>query len=286
MLIEAVERNSKCRLNVDKDNGFIIEYDAYWWNEDLYFDSFINSMFKFTFKYPNSEDLEEEQFNQVKSSVYEMENYIIGGGNIYDKLDVNSFVSWVLAQDLLGNMDGWGSNIFMTKFNALDDSKFMMGNMWDFDDILLAQNRFSSCHNKFYFEKLFEDTSFKRDYFNLWEIVKQTFLDNIQDELFNLLNSELGESIDVSRKHDSERWNHNYTSLKEDVNNAIRYFQSREVWLDREIKKMEDESQTVDIEQKHLNRHYTNNIYDLSGKVHRGMESGVVVKDGKKYLSH
>lgn len=211
---------------------------------------------------------------------------LLGGGNIYDKLDVNSFVSWVLAQDLLGNMDGWGSNIFMTKFNALDDSKFMMGNMWDFDDILLAQNRFSSCHNKFYFEKLFEDASFKRDYFNLWEIVKQTFLDNIQDELFNLLNSELGESIDVSRKHDSERWNHNYTSLKEDVNNAIRYFQSREVWLDREIKKMEDESQTVDIEQNHLNRHYTNNIYDLSGKVHRGMESGVVVKDGKKYLSH
>ena len=79
MLIEAVGRNSKCRLNVDKENGFIIEYDAYWWNEDLYFDSLINSMFKFTFKYPDSEDLEELQFNQVKSSVYEMENYIIGG---------------------------------------------------------------------------------------------------------------------------------------------------------------------------------------------------------------
>ena len=68
----------------------------------------------------------------------------------------------------------------MTKFNALDDSKFMMGNMWDFDDILLAQNRFSSCHNKFYFEKLFEDASFKCEYFNLWEIVKHTFLDNIK----------------------------------------------------------------------------------------------------------
>lgn len=193
-------------------------------------------MFKFAFKYPDSEDLEEEQFNQVKSCVYEMESYIIEGGNIYDKLDVNSFVSWVLAQDLLGNMDGWGSNIFITKFNALDDSKFMMGNMWDFDDILLAQNRFSSCHNKFYFEKLFEDASFKSDYFNLWETVKHTFLDNIQDELFNLLKSELGASIDESRKHDSERWNHNYTSLKEDVNDAIYYFQSRVVWLDNEKK--------------------------------------------------
>ena len=157
--------------------------------------------------------------------------------------------------------------------------------MWDFDDILLAQNRFSSCHNKFYFEKLFEDASFIREYFTLWEIVKNSFVDEMQSSLLSLANSELGTSIDVSRKHDSKRWNHSYNSLQDDVDNAISYFLSRIVWLDSEIKRMEDESQTVDIEQIHLNRNFPNNIYDLSGRVHRGVESGVAVKDGIKYLS-
>lgn len=49
---------------------------------------------------------------------------------------------------------------------------------------------------------------------------------------------------------------------------------------------MEDESQTVDIEQNYLNLYFKNITYDLSGKIFRGMKSRVVVKDGKKYLSH
>ena len=32
MLVEAITRNNKCRLCVD-DDGYIFEYDAYWWNE-------------------------------------------------------------------------------------------------------------------------------------------------------------------------------------------------------------------------------------------------------------
>ena len=38
ILTESVKRDIDCRLNVDK-TGYIIEYDAYWWNEDVYFES-------------------------------------------------------------------------------------------------------------------------------------------------------------------------------------------------------------------------------------------------------
>lgn len=35
MLLESVERDDDCRINVSK-NGYIFEYDMYWWKEDYY----------------------------------------------------------------------------------------------------------------------------------------------------------------------------------------------------------------------------------------------------------
>ena len=49
---------------------------------------------------------------------------------------------------------------------------------------------------------------------------------------------------------------------------------------------MKDESLNVGIDQNHLNLYFKNITFDLSEKVFRGMKSGVVVKDSKKYLSH
>ena len=44
MLSETVERNKDCRINVGKD-GYVIESDPYWWNEDLSFDGVIDQYF-------------------------------------------------------------------------------------------------------------------------------------------------------------------------------------------------------------------------------------------------
>lgn len=56
MLIEQVRRNADCRLNVDKQTGYVIERDAYWWNEDVYFNTDLYNK-EFTFKYPDPEDI-------------------------------------------------------------------------------------------------------------------------------------------------------------------------------------------------------------------------------------
>jgi hypothetical protein len=235
MLIEAVERNPKCRLNVQKDTGFIIEYDAYWWNEDLYFDSDINPLFNFTFKYPDPDDITEERYQEIKKSVNSLEKHVIQGGQLSDVIDIDSFVSWVLAQDILGNMDGWGSNIFMTKYDNSTSSKFMMGNMWDFDDIMLAQGRFSSCHNKFYFETFFKDPDFLQAYSTLWNSKKINYYNYIHDQLSELQDSELGQALQLLRSFDSKRWGYEIHPLWDDIKKAELYFQGRMNWLNNAI---------------------------------------------------
>ena len=60
ILTESIERNQTCRIDVSKE-GFIYEYDAYWWNEDYSISSVFNPSMKYTFKYPDVEDLTDEQ---------------------------------------------------------------------------------------------------------------------------------------------------------------------------------------------------------------------------------
>ena len=36
-LSESVDRNPQCRIDVDKQSGYIVELDPYWWNEDVWF---------------------------------------------------------------------------------------------------------------------------------------------------------------------------------------------------------------------------------------------------------
>jgi len=55
MLSEAVNCNPDCRIDVDKEADYIFEWDAYWWNEDLYFESLYGN--KYTFKHPDTEAL-------------------------------------------------------------------------------------------------------------------------------------------------------------------------------------------------------------------------------------
>ena len=70
-LSESVSRNPSCRIDVDKDTGYIIELDPYWWNEDVWFETTLTrgSPFRrYTFKHPDSEDVVQECFLRLMQS--------------------------------------------------------------------------------------------------------------------------------------------------------------------------------------------------------------------------
>lgn len=171
LLCETVKRNTSCLIDVSK-TGYIVERDAYWWNEDVYFKSlyFNDEMYGWTFKYPDDKDVTPEQIEYIKECINTAEESITNG-TYTQYIDVESFAAWVLAHDILGTWDVGGSNLYMTKYDDTPDSKFKMGPLWDFDsNTRMGGNSFSRYHTDvdFYFPMLFDNVNptFTR-YYNL-----------------------------------------------------------------------------------------------------------------------
>lgn len=236
MLLESVERDKGCRLNVSK-NGYIFEYDMYWWNEELYvqIDTYLPWKMYYTFKYPEAEDMTEDQLAYFTEMIKAVEASVTDGTYPH-YIDLNSFSAWILAHDILGTADGSGSNIFMTKYDNTENSKVMMGNMWDFDSIFQISKDWSAVHNMFYFRYLFNsnpNSAFKRAYRKQWERVSPTIFDELITFLNEFAQSEEAAALDISAEWDNQLWkwkmkNNTTTKL---VNLFKNYFNERKSWL-------------------------------------------------------
>lgn len=69
LLSENIKRNDKCRVNISK-NGYLFEYDAYWWNEDFYIES--SYRHNYTLKYPDADDILPKQIDYLTSHLEAM----------------------------------------------------------------------------------------------------------------------------------------------------------------------------------------------------------------------
>ena len=107
-----------------QEGGFIIENDAYWWKENDYFmTSFIRKPLAYTYKDPESKSLSQTDKDYIQNCVNLMELSILKD-NYQDYIDITSFAKWLLAHDILGTYDSGGSNIFLSKYNHSDTTKF------------------------------------------------------------------------------------------------------------------------------------------------------------------
>ena len=290
LLIESVKRNSDCRLDVDENTGFIVERDAYWWNEDVYFatDYFSSKLhYRYTWKYPDEDDVTEEQtlyaqtyINQVEKSIEE-ENY-----NQY--IDVNSFVSWLLAHDMMGTWDSGGSNLFLMKYDNTTSTLLQMANMWDFDTIFwMDKGSFSRYHTgqfDFYFPSLLnnKNKTFLHTYKEKWEEVKNIIPQQIIQFITDFANSEEGIALQISREYYTKRWNKQLNTVEEDVNAMIDWFTYHIPLLNTAIENISEEAN--DIETIKYDNLYSMPIYDLQGKRLYSTKRGINIVDGKKVM--
>lgn len=239
MITESVKRNEKCRLNVSKD-GFIIEYDPYWWNENIWFksyftDHYYNGAMNYTFKYPDSDDIVDEQIEYISSYMDEIESRIIKNSSYEELIDVRSWASWLLAHDILGSADGAGSNIYMTKYDRTDKSLVQMANLWDFDGIYYGEN-YSTIHvwNGTFFHMFFNswaNKSFLNEYKDIWNKITPSLFDNI-DIFLDSQNPALSKTVDLSLIYDSQRWRVNNASVGERIQYAKKWFSQRKSFLE------------------------------------------------------
>ncbi|MBR1403956.1 MAG: CotH kinase family protein, partial [Treponema sp.] len=242
MLIEAISQ-SEGRIDV-ADDGYIIERDAYWWNEDVYFATGLNQ--KYTFKYPDDEDITQEQIDFIQDYMNALESHV-KDGTYEDYIDTESFARWQLIHDILGTWDSEGSNIYMSKYDSTTEenpyedgtwSKITMSTPWDFDSNYRMVDRWANVHNgaQIYANRLFtsENTAFLDSYKAQWTALSASLWSELSSKLEEL-KSELGEDINFSRRLDALRWGTGYSTVEANITTAEDWFTSRTSWLDNAI---------------------------------------------------
>ena len=228
LLIESVERNSNCRLNVNKSTGYIVERDAYWWNENKYFaTNYFSSAkgYRWTWKYPDEDDVTIEQEQYIQEYINTVEESI-NNGTYEQYIDVLSFAKWILAHDILGTWDSGGSNLYVMKYDNSENSLLQMANLWDFDTCFsMNKNEFSRYHDAtydYYYHHLFTNSnkSFLNTYKQLWNEQKSVILNDIISFINNYVHSDEAVALQLSREYHSEKWN---TSINNIYNEAEYY---------------------------------------------------------------
>ena len=136
VLCESVKKHPK-RVNIEED-GFLIESDGYWWKQQggFFGSHLLSQKVKFTFKYPKVISNSDSAFLETESLVKEIDDSIQNNFYNIDKIiDFDTFASWLLAHEIMGTFDSYGSNMFFYKYSSDASSKIKMGPLWDFDSI-------------------------------------------------------------------------------------------------------------------------------------------------------
>ena len=206
LLTEQVKRNPDCRLNVDKDCGYIFEHDVYWWNEDVFVYSCDSPGYNYTFKYPEDEDVTEEQKAYVQSLVNAYEASLLDG-TYPSMINVSTFAAWCLVHDIMGTKDGGGCNRYYTKYDTTAQSLIEMPVAWDFDMAERTSDAWSRCHTV-YMKKLFNSTNknFTNEYVRLWCLMRDTYVNDVFNAFVVFTNSSEGYALQSSYNLDNIAW--------------------------------------------------------------------------------
>lgn len=282
ILIESVEYNENCRLNVNKTEGYIVEMDPYWWNEDMCFDTNkTNQTKKYTFKYPDTDDITQEQIDYIQSYIKDAEN-AIDNGTYENYIDVPSFATWILLHDMLGTYDSGGSNIYITKKDYL--SKLEMGNLWDFDSVFWVDDNWARVHyDFFYYKDLFNNPNkaFVNEYIRQWNIIKETAFTEVVNFMEDFMYSDEGKALKQSLTLEDKKWGYETTKIAEQVTNMKEFLSMRKTWLENAISKL-DNGTGIDAIQ--IDKKNNTFIYNITGRKASKYSKGLIIYGNKKVI--
>ena len=283
LLMESVKRNTRCRINVSKSSGYIFEQDAYWWNEDTYYKSIANRYY--TFKYPDEEDMTQQEFTYICNVIDTMERSFAKGS--YEELiDVPSFARWLLTHDIIGSSDTAGSNIFLAKYDDTAESKITMPLLWDLDSSFKDPYSWAGIHTSGYgvFPSLFRspNPAFTQSYIGLWNEKSEYVFEEADAFLTSFLQSEKFRSLERSRQLMMKLFDRDDSTWDEDVRYCIGWFRQRKPWMEASIQEINKETgvQTT----YSYPTPWDGQFYDLTGRPATRGKQGLVIRNGRKIL--
>ncbi len=235
-------KDSDTRVDIKK-TGYLVEMDAYWWNEDLYFTTPISEKHpaKLTFKYPDSNDITAESLTvrYIQNYLTDIENGLIAGADVSRKLDLESFAKWLLGHDILASYDSGGSNMYMYKEDNTNATKLMMGPLWDFDSIYWSQekwrpDKFARIREGkfFYMYYLLKNESFRAVYKELYTAARGNIVSAVSDTIDKYDN----ESYAKLLEYEKWRWKSGYPSVESEKVKILNWFEEHLAWMDENVK--------------------------------------------------
>jgi hypothetical protein len=193
----------------------------------------------YTFKYPDEENISQEQIDYIKQYVKTLETTILKEGQYENYMDVDSWAKWLLLQDILGNSDSAGANIYFTKFDNTENSKLMMGNLWDFDSSFKVSTYWSVQHTAdlLYFPKLLANKNmlFKNTYKSYWTKISPNLVQDMNTFLEEFARSETAAAVNTSITSDNQRWGYESSHISEEISTFKAWFVVRLYLLNQMI---------------------------------------------------
>ena len=246
---------------------------------------------RFTFKYPDEDEVTDAQIAAAQAAVNRMEAAIADG--TYDEcIDVRSFAAWHLGHDILGTYDCTGANQFYSKYDDSSASLITMGPLWDFDTNFFQQDEWSRFHVSAanYLLPLLRSPgkAFAKAYVKLWQEYSPVLEERMTAYLDSLEASPVGQGITRSRQFLRPT---SHVSVHENVEEAREWFRSRRLWLDEHISEIDTMDTSPVAAPEMVNGKSSNGIwYDLSGRrlsvspASSVLPKGVYIKDGRKVM--
>lgn len=235
MLVEQVKRNRSCRLDCES-NGFVVELDPYWWNEELSIKSLsFSSVYRYTFKYPEWDEVSDEQLAYVTQVMNKFDKSI-SRGTYPDNIDVASLAQWLVAHEILGTWDSGGSNKYFLKYDDSDTTLLEMPVLWDFDSSMQMEGDWSRLHSDI-FRRFFSNSNKElvKQWQYRWRTLSPWVVDSMQTRYERFAVSEQAAGLDASRPHDNARWGKANLTVEESSKLAMDWLKARKPWLDKHI---------------------------------------------------
>lgn len=175
LLIEQV-RVDNDRVNIDEDEGFLLELDFHYDNEIQWIEPLgrcaqRSDGIPFGIKYPDSEDISPDRVREIRNYVSEVSAAVYGPGFADPEagyaryLDVDSFIDYWIVFEVMGNHElGNPGSVFMHKDKG---GRLTAGPCWDFDWGVLSYRTSPAARTglinagAIWYAQLFKDPAFR-----------------------------------------------------------------------------------------------------------------------------
>ncbi len=298
VLIEKIKRDKNrvdiAKLTPDKldgdeiTGGYILRLDKYGiYDTNIFPSQFSSETIRLDYQviYPKSEELHPLQYEYIQQYMYDFEEALVSedyqdpdiGFRKY--IDVESFIDYILLNELSRNPDAYRISTYFHKKNDAEGGKIQMGPIWDFNiamgnaDFCLGPSHHGwvlnyniTCPNDYWligywWDKLMTDPDFVVQLQNRWAALRQSAfsVENIHgiiDSSAQILDEAQGRNFTKHDILDTYIWPNYYIggSYPAEILWLKNWFAKRLNWMDENI-------QNISVQVKGSSSHFVQKIY-------------------------